>query len=57
MNEIAEKEISEKIKGMTQEEQIVVAECLPDSILWVEIQSRYARAKSRLGIIESTVNA
>lgn len=56
MIEIVEKEISERIQGMTPEEQIAVAKALPDSILWVEIQSRYAKAKSRLEVIESTIN-
>lgn len=56
MSEIEEREISERIIGMTQEEQIIVAEALPDTILWVEIQSRYAKAKARLEIIENTVN-
>lgn len=55
MTEITEREILERIEGMTQEEKIVVATSLPDSILWDEIQKRYAKAKARTKLIESIV--
>lgn len=56
MIEVEEKKISERINGMTLEEQKAVASELPDSILWNELKTRYARTKARLEVIENTVN-
>lgn len=57
MVEIEERRISERVEGMTPEELKAVAEKLPDSFLWNEIQRRYTAYKMRLEIIENTLNA
>lgn len=48
-------ELTARIKGMTLEEQIVVAGSLYDNVLWGELQGRFASMSAQLNNIRKEV--
>lgn len=48
-------ELATRIKGMTFDEQVIVAGSLQDNILWGELQGRYASMSTQLNNIRKEV--
>lgn len=53
---IEEREIQERIQGMTTKQKEMAIEHFPDSILWNEVWKRYAKARSKVEVFKNVAN-
>lgn len=55
MSGIEIEELAARIKGMTVDEQVIVANNLKDNVLWGELQGRYASMDVQLNNVRKEV--
>lgn len=48
--------MQERVHGMTEDQQRLVAESLPDKILWEAVYGRFLYLRSRANIISQVIN-
>ena len=48
--------IQERVNGMTEDQQRVIAAALPDEILWEAIYGRYSYLHSRMSAISQAID-
>lgn len=48
--------LQERVHGMTEDQQRVIAESLPDSILWEAVYGRFLFLRSRTEVISHVIN-
>lgn len=48
MSPIETQEIVQRISGMTEEQKMIVTQCLPDEMLWNELYSRFFEDRNDL---------
>lgn len=48
--------IQERISGMTHDQQMIVAESLPDDVLWGAVYERFLNLRNRETVIIQAVN-
>lgn len=48
--------LQEHVHGMTEDQQRVIAESLPDSILWEAVYGRFLYLRGRTEVISQVIN-
>lgn len=55
MNKLEIEELKNRFNAMALEEKRLVAQSLPDHILWEELYTRYNKSIAKISIIENTI--